>query len=181
MAGGQQASFGAGTIVALGGDNNFAVSGTAATGTAGSLSVGTRFVTLNSRKTRAPSSATVALSGSVSTFGTGTLVFTKAPLLVGSLLTGAQGSLVYQGRATISWNAVTTISDGSSITDLAGYRILHGTATNNYSESVTLGIVTSYVWSGLANHTTHYFVVQAYDTAVPPLFSGNSAEVNKGY
>jgi Putative Ig domain len=42
------------------------------------------------------------------------------------------------GTATISWNPPTENSDGSALTDLAGYRIYYGRDSNNLDRSIAL-------------------------------------------
>lgn len=80
------------------------------------------------------------------------------------------------GVAALSWNAVRANSDGTTLTDLAGYRLYVGTAPGVYAAPVVLGNVTSHRLQGLAAGT-YYFAVSAFDTA------GNesllSAEVSK--
>lgn len=170
MPGGQAFTGSQGTLIGEGGDNNFAVTGTAATGA--TTSPGTNgFIPLRSKRTGG-GTATYALTGRAVTGATGTLLFIKGPVLAGSVLTALPGTLLYRGQATISWIANTE-------PDLAGYRILHGTTPGVYSEFATVGLVTSYVWGGLLPHVTHYWVVQAFDQV--PNFSGNSAEVSKAY
>ena len=43
------------------------------------------------------------------------------------------------GTVTLSWTPPTTNSDGSPLTDLAGYRIVYGTASRTYTQSLTIG------------------------------------------
>ena len=79
--------------------------------------------------------------------------------------------------ATVSWIPPTTNTDGSELTDLAGYIVYHGTAPGVYYDSVDVGNVTSYQWTGLADNTKHYFAVTAYD--VVSMESAHSNEVNR--
>jgi hypothetical protein len=111
---------------------------------------------------------------------TGTLVYGgEAFALVGLSLTGAQGVLTYLGLALLNWNVVTTNQDGTPCTDLAGYRIYHGTVSHIYDPpAVDAGNVLTYQWNGLTPGT-HYFAVTAYDTSNNE--SENSAEVSKTY
>ena len=71
--------------------------------------------------------------------------------------------------AEISWAA-------NAEPDLAGYKIYHGTSSGVYHESVDVGNVLTYVWSGLP-YGANYFAVTAYDTSANE--SGLSAEVVK--
>ena len=67
------------------------------------------------------------------------------------------------GTADVSWTPPTTNTDGSTLTDLAGYNIYYGTSPNALTQEVqvsTIG-VTNYVISGLTSGTW-YFAVTAY-------------------
>jgi len=68
------------------------------------------------------------------------------------------------GSATLSWTPPTQNSNGSVLTDLAGYHIYYGT-TPDLGQSVTLtnAGLTRYVLTGLAQ-TTWYFAMTAYDS-----------------
>ena len=68
------------------------------------------------------------------------------------------------GSVTIAWQAPTTRSDGSALTNLAGYRIYYGQDSRNYSQSVDLGSpgLSTYVISDLAAGTW-YFAMKSRD------------------
>jgi hypothetical protein len=170
-----------GFIIALGGDGNPTLSGEASTGAAGTPG-NTHVLPLRSRKVGG-GSASAALSGNAITGDTGILTPNKSFALTGRSITSAQGALSYRGQATLSWNAVTTNSDGSPASDIAGYMILHGTSPTVYNGADTVQLNgqfnTSYVYGGLLPGMTHYFVVQCRDNANN--FSGNSLEVSKAY
>jgi hypothetical protein len=70
------------------------------------------------------------------------------------------------GGATLSWSAPTQNTNGTALTNLAGYHIYYGTSTGNLSQSVQIANsgLTSYVLSNLAAGTW-YFEVNAYTTA----------------
>lgn len=70
------------------------------------------------------------------------------------------------GGATLSWNAPTQNTDGSTLTNLAGYRIAYGKSASALSETVQVSNagVTSYVVENLAPGTW-YFAVKAYTSA----------------
>ena len=63
---------------------------------------------------------------------------------------------------TLSWEAPNTNSDGSDLTDLAGYKIYYGTSSGNYTVSVNIGNSTSAVINNLSSGTW-YFAITAYD------------------
>lgn len=69
------------------------------------------------------------------------------------------------GTASLQWIAPTNNTDGSPLTDLAGYRICRGTnaSTLNDCRAHNFPTSTSATWSGLAAGT-HYFAVQAVNS-----------------
>jgi hypothetical protein len=70
------------------------------------------------------------------------------------------------GVATLSWTPPTTNTDGSVLTNLAGYRIYYGTSSSALTQVVQVANagVTRYVLDGLGRGT-YYFAVRAYTTA----------------
>ncbi|HSY07427.1 MAG TPA: putative Ig domain-containing protein [Steroidobacteraceae bacterium] len=69
------------------------------------------------------------------------------------------------GSATVNWSAPTQNTNGSALTNLAGFNIYYGTSAGNLNQSVQIanpGLVT-YVLSDLAAGTW-YFSVNAYST-----------------
>jgi hypothetical protein len=70
------------------------------------------------------------------------------------------------GSATLSWTPPTRNTDGSALTNLAGYRVHWGRTAGSYTSSVTLNNpgLTSYVVSSLVPGT-YYFVVTALNSA----------------
>jgi len=99
--------------------------------------------------------------------------------------------LAFAGTAALSWAAPTTNTDGTPLTNLAGYKVYYGTSSGNYGAPVNIGSQTSYSVTGL-NAGTYYFAVTAYDgsgnessfsnevtktiVAVPPVISGIAAQ-----
>lgn len=70
--------------------------------------------------------------------------------------------VVVTGSATLSWSAPSQNTDGSSITDLAGFKVYHGTSASSLSDVIQLqGTSSNYTFSQLAQGT-HYFAVSAY-------------------
>jgi hypothetical protein len=69
--------------------------------------------------------------------------------------------------AALSWVAPTLNNDGSQLTDLAGYNIYYGTDPSALTETiqVTNAGALSYTVTGLATHTTWYFMVTSYTSA----------------
>lgn len=77
------------------------------------------------------------------------------------------------GSATLSWQPPTTRSDGSPLTNLAGYRIRYGTAVGNYPNLIQIpngGLTTAMIEN--LSRATWYFVATAYDsTGAESVFS----------
>lgn len=68
------------------------------------------------------------------------------------------------GNASLTWTAPTSNTDGTPLTDLAGYKIYYGTSANALTNVVTVANgVTTYVIEGLTAGTW-YFAVQSYTT-----------------
>ena len=70
--------------------------------------------------------------------------------------TGGSNSLM------LSWTAPTTNEDGSTLDDLAGYKLYYGTQPGEYSEVITVGDFTTSEIGGLGSGT-YYLTVTAYD------------------
>jgi hypothetical protein len=102
----------------------------------------------------------------------------------GSVGSGAGGSnppTASPGNVTINWDAPTQNTDGSALTDLAGFKIHYGTASRKYTQTITVdnpGLAT-YVVANLSPGT-YYFAVTAYSSAgtESPLSSEVSTTVN---
>ncbi len=80
--------------------------------------------------------------------------------------------------ATLTWDPPTQNTDGSALTNLAGYTIYYGTASGNYTHSIQLtnpGLA-AYVIDGLVAGTTYYFAIAA--TTNTGLMSALSSEVS---
>jgi hypothetical protein len=73
---------------------------------------------------------------------------------------------VSNGGAVLSWTPPTQNTDGSSLTDLAGYRIAYGTSPNSMTQSVQVANVgiTRYTIDNLSPGT-YYFAVRAYTSS----------------
>src|SRR3972149_2470938 len=81
------------------------------------------------------------------------------------------------GQAIMTWDPPTTNTDGTPLTDLAGYKIYYGTTSGNYTSNIDAGNVTSYTLTNLTNNVTYYFAVTAYNTSANE--SDYSTEVSK--
>lgn len=82
------------------------------------------------------------------------------------------------GSATLMWTPPTQNTDGSALSNLAGYRILYGTSASALTQTVQVSnvSVTTYVIENLAP-ATYYFAVKAYTTTGAE--SANSNVANK--
>ena len=69
------------------------------------------------------------------------------------------------GSATLSWEAPTTNTDGTALTDLAGYRIYYGASAGHLDHTVNISTVglQTYVIEGL-EPGNWYFAVRAVTT-----------------
>ena len=82
------------------------------------------------------------------------------------------------GSATVAWDIPTTNADGSDLTDLAGFYVHYGQASQTYSDTVVINddTATSAVINDLAAGSW-FFVVTAFDQAGNE--SAPSTEVSK--
>ncbi len=53
----------------------------------------------------------------------------------------------------LAWEAPVSNTDGTPLTDLAGYKVSRGAASLVYTETRDVGNVTNYLWTGLAGGT----------------------------
>ena len=72
----------------------------------------------------------------------------------------------HAGEATLRWIAPTQNTDGSPLTNLAGYRIYYGASSTQLTQTIQLANagLTTYVVRDLAPGTW-YFAVTAYNSA----------------
>jgi hypothetical protein len=70
------------------------------------------------------------------------------------------------GNATVNWSAPTQNTDGSPLTNLAGFHIYYGTSPSNLNNTAEIANpgTTSYTINNLAAGTW-YFSVNAYTSA----------------
>ncbi len=70
------------------------------------------------------------------------------------------------GSATLTWTLPTTNSDGSTLTNLAGFRIYYGTSASSLTQNVQLANPT--VTAGMVESLTSgtwYFALKSYTTS----------------
>jgi IPT/TIG domain-containing protein len=89
-------------------------------------------------------------------------------LLVPTFFLLAAATALHAATVTATWNP-------NPESDIAGYRLLYGTQSGNYTTTLDVGNVTTSVVTVTAGQT-YFFVVQAYDTS--GLTSPNSAEAS---
>jgi|SRR3972149_2310961 len=78
---------------------------------------------------------------------------------------------------SLRWDAPTTNTDNTPLTDLAGFYIYQGTATGVYESPVDVGHTLCYIVNGLTAGITYYFAATAYDESANE--SNYSNEVSK--
>jgi hypothetical protein len=83
---------------------------------------------------------------------------------------------VSTGSATLTWDAPTTNSDGSALTNLAGYRLAYGQSQGALTQSVSINNagLTTYTVSNLSSGTW-YFELYAVNSAGAESVASNSA------
>jgi hypothetical protein len=81
------------------------------------------------------------------------------------IVPGSGGSQPPLGAALVTWTPPTQNVDGSAVTNLAGYRILYGTAAGKYTQTVEVknAGLTSMMVENLTP-ATYYFGVKAFTT-----------------
>lgn len=117
------------------------------------------------------STTTGKLSGTPGTANTGAFANivisvsdgTVSTALPAFTITVTQATL---GSATLTWQSPTQNTDGTTLTDLAGYRIVYGTSAGALTQTVEISnaSVTTYVVDQLSS-ATWYFAVKAYTEA----------------
>jgi hypothetical protein len=89
----------------------------------------------------------------------------------------------WAGEAELTWTAPTQNTDGTPLTDLAGFKIYAGTVQGGPYGDVSITIsnptTTTFVVPGLAEGTTYFFVTTAFNSANPVQESDFSNEVSK--
>jgi hypothetical protein len=82
------------------------------------------------------------------------------------------------GSATLSWSPPTQNSDGSPLTDLAGYRVYFGTSSGTYPNSMTVSNpgLASFVVDQLTPATWHFVVTAVNSTGVESAFSNATSK-----
>jgi len=82
------------------------------------------------------------------------------------------------GSATLSWSAPTANEDGTSLQDLAGFKIYYGRESGNYTNEIRIDneSVTTYLVDNLTPDT-YYFVATAFnDDGIESRYSGEAVK-----
>src|SRR5262249_22405815 len=123
--------------------------------------------------------ASGAWSGALATSGTQSVGPISADSTYSLTCAGAGGNAVAMTtvtlrQAVLSWTAPTKNTDGSSLTNLSGYKIYYGTSSKNYTQSVSVsgGSTTSYTIAWAPG--TYYSAMPAVDSS-----GGESAKTNE--
>lgn len=112
-----------------------------------------------------------AATATPSSAGSSTVAGTAPGASTGSGSTSSGGTTaitppttVAASSVTLGWVAPTENSNGTPITDLAGYKIHYGTASSDYSQTVSISNagLTRYVVDNLPTGT-YYFAITAYN------------------
>jgi hypothetical protein len=104
-------------------------------------------------------------TGTAATYGNITISVSDGSLSASLPAFSITVQQVASGSATLSWSAPTLRTDGTPLSNLAGYRIHYGNAAGEYSKKVTINSagVTTYVVENLGPGTW-YFVTTAFDS-----------------
>lgn len=122
-----------------------------------------------------PSVGVIDRSGGNATQGTSPPSNSTTPVSVATTAPSTNGSTppattpiktVSTGAATLDWTPPTQNSDGSVLTNLAGYTVYYGTSPDKLTESVKVSNpgMAAYTLSNLASGTW-YFAVTAYSSS----------------
>ena len=78
------------------------------------------------------------------------------------------------GSVTLSWSAPTQNADGSTLTDLAGYKIYYGTNSGSYDQHVRIDnpSITTYVVEELSPATYYFAATSFNNSGVESEYSG---------
>jgi hypothetical protein len=122
------------------------------------------FNTTTGALTGTPAVANEGTTGSITI--TGSNGSSSASIGPFTITVNAPSSAPATGSATLTWTVPTQNTDGSPVTDLAGYHIYYGTTEGEWTSTITVSDATetSYVVSGLASGT-YYFTIVAFNSA----------------
>jgi hypothetical protein len=130
------------------------------------------WATFNSSTGRLSGTPTSANAGTYSNIEISVSDGSRSASLALFAITVVQSS---SGSATLSWTPPTQNTDGSSLTNLAGYRIVYGRTSSSLDQTLQVANpgTARYTITGLASGTW-YFRVKAYNA------SGGESDVSNG-
>ena len=130
-------------------------------GAAGSSSSGTTAATTAATSLVSPGAGLIDRSPAASGATSGTVVASNTVAKPGTAQNGSAPSQpATSGVATLDWEPPTRNSDGSVLTDLAGYTVYYGTSPTNLSQKVKIGNpgLSAYTLTNLAPGTWYFAV-----------------------
>jgi hypothetical protein len=163
------------TTVSSGVAYNFQPTGSDPDGNTLTYSIANRpsWATFNSSTGRLSGTPTAANAGTYSNIAISVSDGTLSASLASFAITVVQAS---NGSATLSWTPPTQNTDGTSLTNLAGYRVVYGRTASSLDQTLQIANagVSTYTVTGLTSGTWH-FAVKAYTSS-----GGESAVSNGG-
>lgn len=112
------------------------------------------------------SSASVAgISNAAGSKGLATALAAGSTVIkaVSGSVSGSTTLTVANRSATLTWDAATTNTDGTALSNLANYKLYYGTSSGAYTKNVNAGTGTTYVLNNLSPGT-YYFALTAMNT-----------------
>ncbi len=89
----------------------------------------------------------------------------------GGGIASSNGGNSNRGTGALSWSAPTTNTDGSALTDLAGYKFYYGTSSGHYTGSIDIAdknatsMPIATLASAVPSSGTYYVALTAYDNS----------------
>ena len=140
---------------------------------AGNLPSWASFDTSTGRLSGTPDASRIGVYSNITiTVSDGTASDTLGPFAISVVA-------IAMGTATLTWEPPSENTDGTPLTDLAGYTVYWGTTPGTYSNSVTLDSpgITTYVIDNLLPGNTYYFVATAFNSdGVESSFSNEASK-----
>lgn len=83
------------------------------------------------------------------------------------------------GSTTLNWSAPTLNDDGTTLTDLAGYKLYYGQSSGNYGTPIEINnpSITTFVVDGLVPNTYYFAATAINSTGVESRFSGEAVKI----
>jgi len=83
------------------------------------------------------------------------------------------------GSVTLSWTPPQENTDGSTLTDLAGYKVYYGTSSGSYPNRISIDNpgITTYVVEGLSPNTYYFTATAVNSTGVESDFSNEAVKM----